>query len=161
MAAFQPVNNDLAMAQDSVSMNSTSAAPSQIEESTPTTPRPPHGFPDVSEKPSFDEDMTLRTPTRDSFASALSAQQQDAPSPADMERVDSTLSVKDENQSQDAGSPARTADPSSPDAGELDDKVDGDNRPTKKKKGQRFFCTGFLPCNLSFTRSEHLARHIR
>ncbi|KAJ5130636.1 uncharacterized protein N7515_006675 [Penicillium bovifimosum] len=33
--------------------------------------------------------------------------------------------------------------------------------PTKKKKGQRFFCTNFPPCNLSFTRSEHLARHIR
>ncbi|KAI5308931.1 hypothetical protein KEM55_004499 [Ascosphaera atra] len=30
----------------------------------------------------------------------------------------------------------------------------------KKKKGQRFFCTDFPPCNLSFTRSEHLARHI-
>ncbi|KAJ5891079.1 uncharacterized protein N7473_007307 [Penicillium subrubescens] len=33
--------------------------------------------------------------------------------------------------------------------------------PSKKKKGQRFFCTDFPPCNLSFTRSEHLARHIR
>lgn len=31
----------------------------------------------------------------------------------------------------------------------------------RKKKGQRFFCTGYPPCNLSFTRSEHLARHIR
>ncbi|KAF2724379.1 hypothetical protein K431DRAFT_218359 [Polychaeton citri CBS 116435] len=34
-------------------------------------------------------------------------------------------------------------------------------RPSKKKKGQRFFCTEFPPCQLSFTRSEHLARHIR
>ena len=34
-------------------------------------------------------------------------------------------------------------------------------RVTKKKKGQRFWCTDFPPCNLSFTRSEHLARHIR
>lgn len=33
--------------------------------------------------------------------------------------------------------------------------------PSKKRKGQRFFCTDFPPCNLSFTRSEHLARHIR
>lgn len=33
--------------------------------------------------------------------------------------------------------------------------------PSKRKKGQRFFCTGYPPCNLSFTRSEHLARHIR
>lgn len=34
-------------------------------------------------------------------------------------------------------------------------------RSGKKKKGQRFFCTDFPPCQLSFTRSEHLARHIR
>lgn len=32
---------------------------------------------------------------------------------------------------------------------------------TSKKKPQRFFCTEYPPCNLSFTRSEHLARHIR
>lgn len=32
---------------------------------------------------------------------------------------------------------------------------------SKKKKGQKFFCRGYGSCNLSFTRSEHLARHIR
>lgn len=31
----------------------------------------------------------------------------------------------------------------------------------KKKKSQRFYCRDFPPCQLSFTRSEHLARHIR
>ncbi|CAK7270392.1 Up in starvation [Sporothrix epigloea] len=31
----------------------------------------------------------------------------------------------------------------------------------RKKKSQRFYCTEFPSCNLSFTRSEHLARHIR
>ena len=31
----------------------------------------------------------------------------------------------------------------------------------KKKKGTKFHCTGFGDCHLSFTRSEHLARHIR
>ncbi|MCJ1355915.1 MAG: hypothetical protein MMC33_005908 [Icmadophila ericetorum] len=40
--------------------------------------------------------------------------------------------------------------------------IDGETgRPSKKKKGQRFFCTDYPPCQLSFTRSEHLARHIR
>ena len=34
-------------------------------------------------------------------------------------------------------------------------------RPSKKKKSQKFFCTEYPPCQLSFTRSEHLARHIR
>jgi C2H2 transcription facotor len=43
-----------------------------------------------------------------------------------------------------------------------DDGTDGgDSRLSKKKKPQRFFCTDFPPCTLSFTRSEHLARHIR
>lgn len=34
-------------------------------------------------------------------------------------------------------------------------------RSSKGKRGQRFFCTDYPPCSLSFTRSEHLARHIR
>jgi C2H2 transcription facotor len=32
---------------------------------------------------------------------------------------------------------------------------------SRKRKGQRFFCVDYPPCSLSFTRSEHLARHIR
>ena len=48
------------------------------------------------------------------------------------------------------------------DDGSDNDSVTSDSqRPSKKKKGQRFFCTDFPPCQLSFTRSEHLARHIR
>ncbi|KAI1291393.1 hypothetical protein F5Y03DRAFT_34553 [Xylaria venustula] len=40
--------------------------------------------------------------------------------------------------------------------------VNGDgSKSNKKKKSQRFYCTDYPPCNLSFTRSEHLARHIR
>jgi C2H2 transcription facotor len=35
------------------------------------------------------------------------------------------------------------------------------DKSSKKKKGQKFFCVEFPPCGLSFTRSEHLARHIR
>lgn len=30
-----------------------------------------------------------------------------------------------------------------------------------RKKGQKFQCTGFGDCVLTFTRSEHLSRHIR
>ncbi|PYH80016.1 hypothetical protein BO82DRAFT_287498 [Aspergillus uvarum CBS 121591] len=49
--------------------------------------------------------------------------------------------------------------------GEREGSENEDNKdnapPSKKKKGQRFYCTDFPPCNLSFTRSEHLARHIR
>lgn len=48
-----------------------------------------------------------------------------------------------------------------PDGSDNDTENGEPGRSSKKKKGQRFFCTDFPPCNLSFTRSEHLARHIR
>lgn len=47
------------------------------------------------------------------------------------------------------------------DGSDNDNDDDDENGPAKKKRSQRFFCTQFPPCNLSFTRSEHLARHIR
>ncbi|KAK6834581.1 hypothetical protein PG987_009275 [Apiospora arundinis] len=47
-------------------------------------------------------------------------------------------------------------------AGSDDESVNADGtKSNKKKKSQRFYCTDYPPCNLSFTRSEHLARHIR
>ncbi|KAL2126669.1 hypothetical protein VTI74DRAFT_433 [Chaetomium olivicolor] len=46
-------------------------------------------------------------------------------------------------------------------AGSDDESVNADGTKSKKKKSQRFYCTDYPPCNLSFTRSEHLARHIR
>ncbi|KAI0475289.1 hypothetical protein GGR56DRAFT_506097 [Xylariaceae sp. FL0804] len=47
-------------------------------------------------------------------------------------------------------------------AGSDDESVNADgSKSNKKKKSQRFYCTEYPPCNLSFTRSEHLARHIR
>ncbi|KAI1773158.1 hypothetical protein F4818DRAFT_449256 [Hypoxylon cercidicola] len=48
------------------------------------------------------------------------------------------------------------------DGGSDDESVNADGtKSNKKKKSQRFYCTDYPPCNLSFTRSEHLARHIR
>ena len=76
-----------------------------------------------------------------------------------MSRGDSSVSGKSRStddmdmDNSDAGSDA---------AGSDDDSVDQDgSRPSKKKKSQRFYCTDYPPCSLSFTRSEHLARHIR
>ena len=46
--------------------------------------------------------------------------------------------------------------------GSDDESVNADgSRSSKKKKSMRFYCLDYPPCNLSFTRSEHLARHIR
>ncbi|KAL2415414.1 C2H2 finger domain transcription factor dvrA [Exophiala dermatitidis] len=86
-------------------------------------------------------------------------------------RAEQDASGKNHNQNADDDGRGRQ------DSGSMDiDDDDDDNDPhgsdndaeageadsaSKKKKGQRFFCTGYPPCNLSFTRSEHLARHIR
>ncbi|KAF1809374.1 hypothetical protein P152DRAFT_452054 [Eremomyces bilateralis CBS 781.70] len=74
-------------------------------------------------------------------------------------------SVTARSGSQDVDMEGQTGD--DPDLKELSDDDDDKSvtsdtaRPNKKKKGQRFFCTEYPPCQLSFTRSEHLARHIR
>lgn len=39
--------------------------------------------------------------------------------------------------------------------------ADGTRSSKKKKGNQRFWCKDYPPCTLSFTRSEHLLRHIR
>jgi len=45
--------------------------------------------------------------------------------------------------------------------GSDEESINADGTRTKKKKSQKFYCTDYPPCVLSFTRSEHLARHIR
>lgn len=78
------------------------------------------------------------------------------------------LTVLQRGGSNHSGQSSRNAEEMDVDASD-DDQDGSDNdtengepgRSSKKKKGQRFFCTDFPPCNLSFTRSEHLARHIR
>jgi hypothetical protein len=45
--------------------------------------------------------------------------------------------------------------------GSDEESVNADGTRSKKKKSQRFYCVDYPPCTLSFTRSEHLARHIR
>lgn len=78
------------------------------------------------------------------------------------------LSILQRGGSNNSGQSGRNAEGMDVD-GSDDDQEGSDNdtengepgRSSKKKKGQRFFCTDFPPCNLSFTRSEHLARHIR
>ncbi|WEJ93656.1 Up in starvation [Yamadazyma tenuis] len=52
--------------------------------------------------------------------------------------------------------------PDSPDADAEADEADADDKKKKRTvKGRVFQCTGFPGCNMSFTRSEHLARHKR
>lgn len=81
------------------------------------------------------ENMTESTGKRDSQISLQSNDSQD-------------VAMGESDGEGEAGSDAESVDPET-------------GRASKKKKGQRFFCTDFPPCKLSFTRSEHLARHIR
>lgn len=164
MTTFEPVNVGLGLSGYST------------EATTPTTPRasmPNHSRP--TSLPSA-EDSTRSAPNTPTtlnfggingqrplpsspFSNSFSVQHQPLGTtrPGIISRGDSNLSIQstesqdidmDESDEGDGGSDAESIDLET-------------GRPSKKKKGQRFFCTEFPPCKLSFTRSEHLARHIR
>ena len=112
------------------------------------------------------EDASLVTPTRNSFVEPRTPpQKRNVPSepPPSLKRDGSTRSsMYSVDEGQDVEMGEGEEDEEGDELGSDNDSVDGDSeRPSKKKKGQRFFCTDFPPCQLSFTRSEHLARHIR
>ncbi|KAF2853962.1 hypothetical protein T440DRAFT_295157 [Plenodomus tracheiphilus IPT5] len=163
MSTFQAVNTTLTVPE---------SLPGRAgDETTPTTPRPNSRFFPES-KAGDAEDVSAKTPTRNSFAAGLAGQRPLPTSPftpsRDLSETPSNKSERStENSHRSTQSVASTQDVQMGEGGEDDkdesdnDSVTSDARPSKKKKGQRFFCTDFPPCNLSFTRSEHLARHIR
>lgn len=160
-------------------VNATLTAPEPVparrgEDTTPTTPRPTVNFAQAPQRPGdvSAEDPSMQTPTRDSFA--LSSQRPLPPAepikPPSQNGANGTLGRMDSDRSH--RSAQSTDSQASQDVdmdreeedheGSDNESVTSDaNRPSKKKKGQKFFCTDYPPCNLSFTRSEHLARHIR
>jgi len=143
-------------------------------DTTPTTPRPNTKFFPES-KPSEDpraDDSTAKTPTRNSFGGGLAGQRPLPSEPftpgheiSQTPGRNSTLSRGNSHrstQSVESQDVEMGDDDEAREGGSDNESVNSDtNRPAKKKKGQRFFCTEFPPCQLSFTRSEHLARHIR
>jgi hypothetical protein len=164
MSGFCAVNTTLTVAEP----------PPRLEETTPTTPRPTKFFAPVEQQAAGTEDAA-KTPTRDSFG-GLSGQRPlpAAPFTPSHNRADSKMDARSGLSREASLVSTKSAESSQQDVemGDADEKegqvgsdaesVDGDSgRPSKKKKGQRFFCTDFPPCQLSFTRSEHLARHIR
>lgn len=137
-------------------------------EQTPTTPKPPTNFAEAPSKDVTNEDSTPSTPTRHSFGGVPGQRPlpDDPLTPAQgqeklLKRDDSHHSTGS-GEAQDVEMGEGDEDNAEDDDGSDNDSVTSDSqRPSKKKKGQRFFCTDFPPCQLSFTRSEHLARHIR
>lgn len=169
MSAFRAVNSTLATPD---------VAPARrAEDTTPTTPRSKVNFSQTtpnSQRPgdASSEDSSMQTPTRDSFG--LSSQRPLPPADSikvpsqngangtlgrmDSDRSHRSVQSIDSTVSQDVDMDREEEDHDGSD----NESVTSDaNRPSKKKKGQKFFCTDYPPCNLSFTRSEHLARHIR
>lgn len=96
-------------------------------------------------------------------AQAQDVQMPDQSSKSRMPRRDNSQHSNKSVDSVDVDMDDSDPDPNMDDGGLSDDDsaiADG-SRSSKKKKSQRFYCTDYPPCNLSFTRSEHLARHIR
>jgi C2H2 transcription facotor len=115
---------------------------------------------------------TPTTPKAGQFPHSTSSEQTTAATQSTEEESISHLGGPDDRPSHEARAGPADHKDDQDDAMDLDDPHDdkdsdgdeegGDEESgSRKKKGQRFFCTGFPPCNLSFTRSEHLARHIR
>ncbi|OQN99719.1 hypothetical protein B0A48_14489 [Cryoendolithus antarcticus] len=139
------------------------------DETTPTTPRPLFAV-DAQRDASVDG-PDAATPTRHSFgglAGQRALPDEPLPPASSTEKLHDTDCVAERkqmerlNSSEDVDMGEADADEGAEDDGSDDESATSDSqRPSKKKKGQRFFCTDFPPCQLSFTRSEHLARHIR
>ncbi|PKS12314.1 hypothetical protein jhhlp_001614 [Lomentospora prolificans] len=166
-SAFRPVNSPLPNADAKINMTS------------PMTPRPAGASP--ADQSRYADDAT--TPTRASFKASLSTQKPlpTSPFPQAVQVPNSTSGGSSLNEregsaqtnNEDVEMEGTSAGPSDPtmvgtepsiqeEPGSDDDSVNADgSRSNKKKKSQRFYCTDYPPCNLSFTRSEHLARHIR
>lgn len=149
---------------------------------SPTTPRPstaPQYLPPP--KQTAMDDAT--TPTRATFGAATTMAQQkplpSSPFPEGIQVPEDTAESKPSSREASASHHSKRSrdsaemdlddaedkdTPGGDDDAESDDEdsVNADGtRSSKKKKSQRFYCTDYPPCNLSFTRSEHLARHIR
>jgi hypothetical protein len=166
MSSFQAVNTTLTVPEPPPGRSG--------EETTPNTPRPDARFQKDSRnvEDMKHEDPSLKTPTRNSFV-GIPGQRPLPSSPfeptRELSETPSTKSNLSRGQSRASQSVDVVEDVHMGEGDDDDDKDGSDNdsvtsesgRPSKKKKGQRFFCTEFPPCNLSFTRSEHLARHIR
>jgi len=164
MSAFQAVNTTLSVPDPPTGR--------PAEETTPTVTRASGNF--FPESKSSDDprtdDPSAKTPTRNSFGS-LAGQRPLPTSPFTPKRELSATPSRTPLNREDSLRSSQSTGSQDVEMGGADEEgregsddesVQSDaKQASKKKKGQRFFCTDFPPCHLSFTRSEHLARHIR
>ncbi|KAI1631904.1 hypothetical protein F4809DRAFT_130753 [Biscogniauxia mediterranea] len=140
-AAFRPVNTPMTIdVKKDEAMTPSPTTPTPTKATFGQRPLPTSPFPQAVQIPESIEEN--KTPLREN--SQHSRKSRGGSEDVDMDESDG------EGHGADDG------------AGSDDDSVNADgSRSNKKKKSQRFYCTDYPPCNLSFTRSEHLARHIR
>jgi C2H2 transcription facotor len=155
-STFMAVNNPVTLAHPSGKLE---------DDQMPSTPRTAVFVPNPNEADELSED-TVKTPTRESFSPVIGqkplpnlvseAAERSPDVRMDVVEIeDGSISPQEDHLSNDATQPRDVKEGSGGESGE------GDPKLNKKKKSQRFFCTEYPPCKLSFTRSEHLARHIR
>ncbi|KAK5256686.1 Up in starvation, partial [Cryomyces antarcticus] len=135
------------------------------EETTPTTPRQNRTFAEMPSTQIRADESTPNTPTRHSFGGVVGQRPLPAspfPSSHDATQAEGQRGLLTRGLSHQS---THSVDSQDVDMEDDDDDSDGsDNesvtsdsqRPSKKKKGQRFFCTDFPPCQLSFTRRNIL-----
>lgn len=136
-AAFRPVNIEIKR-EEPIDASATTPTPTKATFSQQQRPLPTSPFPQAVQIPeSIDEnDIPHRENSQHSRKSRGGSE--------DVDMDDSDGEGHDDG------------------AGSDDESVNADGtKSNKKKKSQRFYCIDYPPCNLSFTRSEHLARHIR
>lgn len=159
MATFSAVNT---------AAHATELVPSGGEQ-TPTTPKAPVNASGPTSESTIEE-SSVKTPTNPTFETISvhselpkdPTTQHGSIEPQESRKRDSLhLSPQVEHDSEDVEMGDADDDHGEDDGSDNDSVTSDSQRPSKKKKGQRFFCTDFPPCQLSFTRSEHLARHIR
>ncbi|KAK3989088.1 hypothetical protein QBC44DRAFT_95374 [Cladorrhinum sp. PSN332] len=167
-ATFRPVNTPLLAAdpiREEISSSSTSSSSLSL---SPLTPRPSTA-PTQTPRLIIDE---AATPTRANFGTNALASQKPLPTSPFPESVHIPEPTKSPLKRENSQVSRRSKDSEDVDMddsdgeghneeGSDDESVNADGTKSKKKKSQRFYCTDYPPCHLSFTRSEHLARHIR
>lgn len=167
-AAFRPVNTSLATdaLTDKRMTSVLSAPPSAAISSAPATHRPHLAMSTDEAATAVRSTFNILGPRHLPPTASPVLRAAQVLESAERLRSDSThrtakssnlnsTNVKADESDGDAGGAEETA------ASEEDSVTADGQRSNKKKKSQRFYCTDYPPCNLSFTRSEHLARHIR
>ena len=164
MTTFEPVNVGLGLSDYSTEATTPTTPRAHISTPSRHTPLPPaedstRSAPSTPTTLSFGGVNGQRPLPSSPFSSSFQVRHQPLGTtrPGIVTRGDSSLSIQS-TESQDVDMDESDEGDGGSDAESIDLET---GRPSKKKKGQRFFCTEFPPCKLSFTRSEHLARHIR